>query len=157
MAASIGYVNVLGVKVSAINMPRALEEIDSWVQSREQHYVTITGVHGIMESQRDATIREIHNRAGMITPDGMPLVWISHRRGQKDVRRVYGPDLLLETCKVSMTQGYRHFFYGGAPDVADQLASRLQARFPGLQVVGTYCPPFKPLSPEEDEEIVAQH
>lgn len=156
MTASIGYVNVLGVKVSAINMPRALEEIDGWIQTREQHYVTITGVHGIMESQRDATIREIHNRAGMITPDGMPLVWISHRRGQKDVRRVYGPDLLLETCKASMTQGYRHFFYGGAPGVADQLAGKLQARFPGLQVVGTYCPPFKPLTPEEDEEIVAR-
>jgi len=156
MTASIGYVNVLGVKVSAINMPRALEEIDSWIQTREQHYVTITGVHGIMESQRDATIREIHNRAGMITPDGMPLVWISHRRGQKDVRRVYGPDLLLETCKASMAQGYRHYFYGGAPGVAEQLASKLQARFPGLQVVGTYCPPFKPLTPEEDEAIVAQ-
>lgn len=156
MTASIGYVNVLGVKVSAINMPRALEEIDGWIQTREQHYVTITGVHGIMESQRDATIREIHNRAGMITPDGMPLVWISHRRGQKDVRRVYGPDLLLETCKASMTQGYRHFFYGGAPGVADQLAGKLQARFPNLQVVGTYCPPFKPLTPEEDEEIVAR-
>lgn len=156
MAAPVEYVNVLGVKVSAINMPRAIEVIDSWVQSREQHFVTITGVHGIMESQRDSTLRDIHNRAGLITPDGMPLVWISHRRGWKNVSRVYGPDLLLEVCNVSTDRGYRHYFYGGAPGVADQLATRLQTRFPGLQVAGTYCPPFRPLTPEEDAEMIEE-
>jgi N-acetylglucosaminyldiphosphoundecaprenol N-acetyl-beta-D-mannosaminyltransferase len=150
------YVNVLGVKVSAINMQRAVAVIDGWIRSREQHYVTITGVHGIMESQRDSGIREIHNRAGLVTPDGMPLVWISHHRGRRDVERVYGPDLLLEVCRVSGQRGYRHYFYGGAPGVADRLAARLIARYPDLRVVGTHCPPFRPLTPDEDVALVTE-
>jgi N-acetylglucosaminyldiphosphoundecaprenol N-acetyl-beta-D-mannosaminyltransferase len=150
------FVNVLGVKVSAINMQRAVAIIDGWIQSREQHYVTITGVHGIMESQRDPSIRDIHNRAGLVTPDGMPLVWISHRRGRRDVERVYGPDLLLELCSISDWRGYRHYFYGGAPGVAEQLADRLRARYPALQVVGTYCPPFRPMSEDEDSALVTR-
>ena len=93
------HANVLGVKVSAINIPLALETIDTWIKNREHHYVTITGVHGVMESQRDEKIRDIHNRAGMVTPDGMPLVWVNHWQGNREVSRVYGPDLMLAVCE----------------------------------------------------------
>ena len=87
-------VDVLGVRISAINMPMALSTIERWIESAARQYVCVTGVHGVMESQRDTALLEIHNRAGLVTPDGMPLVWISHARGMKHVRRVYGPDLL---------------------------------------------------------------
>ena len=155
-AIATSFVNVLGVKVSAIDIPTGLDIINSWVQAGEQNYVTITGVHGVMESQRNPSIRQIHNRAGLVTPDGMPLVWVSHLRGFKQVKRVYGPDLMLALCGVSATHGYRHFFYGGGDGVGDLLAERLHALYPNLQVVGTYSPPFRPLTADEDQAIVDQ-
>lgn len=147
-------VDVLGVRVSAIDMAQALQAIDGWIASRTPHYVCVTGVHGVMESQRDEELRRIHNSAGLVTPDGMPLVWLSRLMGFSQVERVYGPDLMLAVCKLSVERGYRHFFYGGAPGVAEKLRVRLKARFPGLKVAGTYSPPFRPLTPEEDREIV---
>ena len=147
-------INVLGVGVSALNMEMALEIIEGWIERREPHYVCVTGVHGVMESQRDENLRRIHNRAGLVTPDGMPLVWLSRLKGFRHVERVYGPDLMLALCGRSAAKGYRHFFYGGAQGVPEQLAARLQERFPGLQVAGTFSPPFRPLTPEEDDQII---
>lgn len=147
-------VNVLGVGVSAINMAMALEIIEGWIARRERHYVCVTGVHGVMESQRDRRLRRIHNQAGLVTPDGMPLVWLSRLKGHRHVARVYGPDLMLTLCERSVARGYRHFFYGGAEGVPEQLVANLRRRFPGLQVVGIYSPPFRPLTPEEDEQVV---
>ena len=155
-ATATRFVNVLGVKVSAIDIPAALDIINNWVQTGKQNYVTITGVHGVMESQRSPKIREIHNEAGLVTPDGMPLVWVSHLRGFKQVKRVYGPDLMLAVCNASAEHGYRHFFYGGNNGVGDMLAERLREKYPQLQVVGTYSPPFRPLTAEEDQAIVDQ-
>ena len=146
--------NILGVGVSALNMTMALEVIEGWIERREPHYVCVTGVHGVMESQRDENLRRIHNRAGLVTPDGMPLVWLSRLKGFRHVERVYGPDLMLALCERSAAKGYRHFFYGGAEGVPEQLASVLQKRFPGLQVAGTFSPPFRPLTPEEDDQII---
>lgn len=149
-------VNILGVGISAINMAMALQTIAGWISQGQSHYVCVTGVHGVMESQRDAELRWIHNAAGLVTPDGMPLVWLSRLLGFRDVRRVYGPDLMLAVCARSALQGYRHFFYGGAPGVAEQLAGCLRQRFPGLAIAGTYCPPFRPLTREEDVAVVEQ-
>jgi N-acetylglucosaminyldiphosphoundecaprenol N-acetyl-beta-D-mannosaminyltransferase len=146
--------NILGIGVSAINMVMALHTIEGWVGCREPHYVCVTGVHGVMESQRDEALRGIHNAAGMVTPDGMPLVWLSRLMGFRHVERVYGPDLMLAVCQRSAEQGYRQFFYGGGPGVAEKLVYRLQSTFPGLQVAGFYSPPFRALSPEEDEAVV---
>ncbi len=149
-------VNVLGVGVSAIDMAQALDTIECWLARREQHYVCVTGVHGIMESQRDEALRRIHNRAGLVTPDGMPLVWLSWLNGRSHVERVYGPDLMLTCCERSVARGYRHFFYGGGEGVARRLADRLCSRYPGLNVVGTGTPPFRPLSAAEDQAIVRE-
>lgn len=147
-------VNILGVGVSAINMEMALAVIEGWIKRRKPHYVCVTGVHGVMESQRDESLRRVHNQAGLVTPDGMPLVWLSRLKGYRHVDRVYGPDLMLALCEHSVSRGYRHFFCGGAEGVPEQLSEVLQKRFPGLQVVGTYSPPFRPLTPEEDEAVV---
>ncbi len=153
---TIERTNVLGVGISAINLPMALEILHTWIRHKHQTYVCITGVHGVMESQTDPELRRIHNQAGLVTPDGMPMVWMSRLAGHKHVDRVYGPDLMLAVCEVSAEKGYRHFFYGGNEGVPELLRDRLQQRFPGLQVVGTYSPPFRPLTPEEDAAIVAQ-
>ena len=147
-------VNVLGVGVSAIDLGAALRTIEAWIERKEPHYVTITGVHGVMESQRDEELRRIHNRAGLVTPDGMPLVWVSRLAGHREVRRVYGPDLMLALCARSLEEGYRHYFYGGGQGVPERLAERLRSRFPGLRIVGSFSPPFRPLTAEEDVEVV---
>jgi N-acetylglucosaminyldiphosphoundecaprenol N-acetyl-beta-D-mannosaminyltransferase len=85
----------------------------------------------------------------------MPLVWLGRRRGLHLPRRVYGPDLLLEFCETTAGRGYRHFFYGGEPGVPERVAESLKRRFPAIEVCGTFSPPFRPLNPEEDKEIVA--
>lgn len=147
-------VPVLGIQVSAIDILMALAIFDDWIASDKRRYACITGVHGIIESQGEPELREIHNRAGMVTPDGMPLVWVGRYYGHRQMRRVYGPDLLLAVCAHSLQKGYRHFFYGGAEGVPERLASRLQERFPGLEIVGCYSPPFRPLTTEEDQEVI---
>jgi N-acetylglucosaminyldiphosphoundecaprenol N-acetyl-beta-D-mannosaminyltransferase len=147
-------VNILGVGVSAITMDEALKTIGEWIAHREHQYICVRDVHGVMRSQRDATLRRIHNAAGLVTPDGMPLVWLARLKGFRRVERVYGPDLMLASCQLSITRGYRHFFYGGAEGVAERLASRLQERFPGLAIAGTFSPPFRPLEPDEDDAVV---
>lgn len=156
MAEPLPRVDVLGVHVSAIDMPTAVAEIAGWIQRREQHYVCVTGVHGVMESQADPDLREIHNRSGLTTPDGMPMVWAGHRAGADWMTRVYGPDLMLEVLALAAEHGWSSYFYGAGPGVADLLASRLSERFPGLKVAGTSSPPFRPLTPDEDAAVVAQ-
>ena len=148
-------VQILGISVSAINMTQAAAVIEEWVSSRKHHYVCVTGVHGVMESRNDEQLRRIHNEAGLVTPDGMPLVWLSRLKGQGHVRRVYGPDLMLELCRRSLEKKYRHFFYGGAEGVAEKLTGRLRQKFPGIEIAGTLCPPFRTLTEPEDAEIIA--
>lgn len=147
-------VDILGVGVSAIDMPIALELIDQWISNGEHQYVCVTGVHGIMESQRDPRLRDVQNRSGLTTPDGMPLVWAGHAAGARPMERVYGPDLMLALCDLASVRGFSSFFYGGRPGVADRLAQRLQDLYPGLKVAGTYSPPFREPSAAEDEDIV---
>jgi N-acetylglucosaminyldiphosphoundecaprenol N-acetyl-beta-D-mannosaminyltransferase len=147
-------VNILGVGVSPINVDQAVRAIEGWIAERRSHYVCITNIHGIVESQRDSELRQIHNNAGLVTPDGMPLVWASHLLGFRSVERVYGPDLVLALCERSAGRGYRHYFFGGPPGVAERMAECLEQRFPGLVVAGTYAPPFHPLTVEDDDRIV---
>ena len=146
--------NILGVGVSAINMDMAIETIDRWIAERQQNYICVTSVHGVIESQSDHELRKIQNQAGLVTPDGMPLVWVSRLRHYRHVSRVYGPDLMTVVCTTSHSKGYRHFLYGGASGIPERLADQLRNKFPGIQIVGTYSPPFRPLTPEEDEAII---
>src|SRR5271163_1572365 len=151
---NIQRTNILGVGVSAINMSVAIETLDAWVAHQAPNYVCVTGVHGLVESYRDEKLKTIHNNAGLVTPDGMPLVWISRAKGQKHVDRVYGPDLMLAFCKHSVARGYRHFLYGGTPSVVGRLERRLSDLFPGIQIVGRISPPFRVLTEAEDDRIV---
>jgi len=153
-AALVPRVDVLGVQVSVLNMDCALDVLDYWITTGTQQYVCVTGVHGVMESYRDAALQRIHNGAGLVTPDGMPLVWWARTRGYSHVRQVCGAELMLACCERSLTAGYRHFFYGGGDGVADLLVRRLTRRFPGLAVAGTYTPPFRPLTTEEDADVI---
>jgi N-acetylglucosaminyldiphosphoundecaprenol N-acetyl-beta-D-mannosaminyltransferase len=148
-------VNVLGVEVSAIDMSAALSAFEDWIEREQKTYVCVTGVHGVMESQSDAVLREIHNQSGLTTPDGMPMVWCGRYAGAKGMQRVYGPDLMLEVCASGAQRGWKMFFYGAAPGVPEELERMLVKRNPGLQVVGTFSPPYRALSADEKVEIAA--
>lgn len=142
-------VNVLGIGVSDLDQKRAREFLFDALVRGQRGYVTVTGVHGVSEAQNDTALRQIFNRALLVTPDGMPMVWMGKLQGHSSIRRVYGPDLMLNLCEHSIAKGYSHFFYGGVPGVAEELKRNFEARFPGIKIVGTFTPPFRPLTNAE--------
>lgn len=146
-------VNVLGVGISPLSIPLAVAEMERAIERREKGYICVTGVHGVSEAQSSSSFREILNGAFLNTPDGMPMVWMGKLAGRPEIDRVYGPDLFLQACRASKQTKWRHFFYGGAPGVASQLARTLSKRFPWLRVVGVYTPPFRPLNEDERNEL----
>lgn len=153
-AADINRANILGVGVSAINLGQAVSTIDEWIRNRESNYVCVTSAHGIVESQKDTELRRIHNSAGLVTPDGIPLVWLMKLQGHRHVGRVYGPDLMLAVMRSSVEHGHKHFFYGATESTLQSLQDNLERQFPGVQVIGSHAPPYRPLTPVEDEEVI---
>src|SRR6266851_6661044 len=146
---------VLGVRVDAVQIAGVVLQMEDWIARREScQYIAVTGMHGVTEAQHDARFKAVLNSAGLVVPDGMPLVWISRWLGFNLRRRVYGPELMASFCEQTAAKRYRHFFYGGAPGVADDLASQFVSRFSGALVVGTFSPPFRALTAEEDREII---
>ena len=148
-------VNILGVKMSSVNMSEAVSRVEELIESRGKGYVCVTGVHGIMEAQKDRSLRAILNKSFLSVPDGMPTVWVGHFYGQKQMQRVYGPDFMLALCERSVTAGYRHFLYGGNVGVAESLRAALLRNYPGLAVVGTHTPPFRVLNQTEKADLIA--
>ena len=147
---------VLGVPVSAVQTQGVVARMEEWIRERSRcHTIAPTSMHGIVEAQHNPSFKEILNSVDAVVPDGMPLVWLGRHRGRHLPRRVYGPDLLLEFCETTAGRGYRHFFYGGEPGVPERLAESLKRRFPAIEICGTFSPPFRPLDPEEDKEVVA--
>jgi N-acetylglucosaminyldiphosphoundecaprenol N-acetyl-beta-D-mannosaminyltransferase len=152
-AESIPSFRVLGVRVNAVQIPDAIRILESWIGERgASRYVAVTGMHGVSEARKNRRFHEVLEAADLVVPDGMPLVWLGRLRGSSWLRRrVYGPELMETFCRRTGSK-YRHFFYGGATGVADQLARVEHERY-GIQVAGTYCPPFRPLSGEEEKEV----
>jgi N-acetylglucosaminyldiphosphoundecaprenol N-acetyl-beta-D-mannosaminyltransferase len=146
---------VLGVRVHAVQMPDAIAQLREWIQNRETgRYVAVTGMHGVAESRQDRNFRKVLNTADLVVPDGMPLVWLGrwHRYSLRE--RVTGSELMAAFCRETGPQ-CRHFFYGGAPGVADDLGRTLHERY-GIVVAGTYVPPFRPLTEGEEREVAAR-
>jgi len=149
-------INVLGVGLSEINYELALSQIGAAIEEGRKGYVTVTGVHGVSESQEDERLREVHNASFLTTPDGMPMVWMGKLAGSSVMDRVYGPDLMLLVLRAGVERGWRHFFFGGGEGVADELREKLEARIPGVKVVGTFTPPFRPLDDGEEAALAAR-
>lgn len=147
---------VLGVPVNAVQIPQVIAWMEQCIHERgKARYVAVTGMHGVTESRQDPEFCSMLKEADLVVPDGMPLVWLGRLRGFSHLaRRVYGPELMETFCRETGGK-YRHFFYGGAPGVADHLALVEQERH-GIRIAGTYCPPFRPLSEEEDRAVIAR-
>lgn len=146
----IPRVNILGVGVSPVNLSQTVDILEKWRAEGRREYVLCTSVHGLMEAQRDPEIRSALNRSGLTTEDGMPLVWWCQRSGYFNAGRVNGPDLLFAMCERATQNGHRHYFYGSSPRIIEAMVSHLVERYPGMTIAGYRCPPFRPLTPEED-------
>jgi len=143
---------VLGVSVDAVQIPDVIELMKRWISARTAcRFIAFTGMHGISEALKDPSFKETLNSADLVVADGMPLVWLGRWYGYPMPRRVYGPELLKAFCCATGPR-YRHYFYGGGPGVADRLASILTQQY-GVHSVGTYYPPFRPLTEEEKMEV----
>ena len=151
-------VNLIGVDVGTATLSEVVQDVVDWATGlppgSTPRVVNATSVHGLIEAQRDPGFRAILNGASRITPDGMPLVWLGKLLGMTTMGRVYGPTLMKEVCRRTAGLPVRHFFYGGARGVPEELAWRLEAEFPGLQVAGTLSPPYRALTEDELSEIV---
>ncbi len=153
--AAIPRVNVLGVGIHAVDMDSALDAVFS-AAARPGccGYVTVTGVHGVIESQDDEALKRIHNASYLSLPDGIPMVWMGRASGHRRMRQVAGPDFMPRVFARSAASGERHFLWGGGPGVVDTLKARLEERHPGVRIVGAVTPPFRALTAAEEAELV---
>ena len=147
--------HVLGVQVNAVQLSDVIDVMEHWIWGgRGCHFIAVTNVHVVIEAQHDASFKKAVASAHMIVPDGMPLVWVGRLRGHSLYQPVRGPELLIEFCRQTHTKSYSHFFLGGSPGIPEEVAARLRRQFPGMRIHGTYSPPFRPLSMEEDACVV---
>lgn len=147
--------SILGVGFDFIDYAAALDTIDRWREQGTRQYITITNPHAVRTCTLDPHFRQITARSGLTLPDGAGIVLAANIFRYRNHGRVTGPTLMLKACDWGRMHNYRHFFYGGAEGVAKTLATRLGEKYPGLQVAGTYCPPFRQLTRQEDEDIIA--
>ena len=147
-------VNVLGVGISVLNLRTALDAIAEAVRGRRKGYICVTGVHGVMEAQKDEKFRHILNQAFLCTPDGMPMVWVGKLRGHRAMRRVYGPDLDAGRVRVEREKAAAVTFFSAAlPGRRSNCATGSSPAFRDLQVVGCHTPPFRPLAAAEKMQL----
>lgn len=148
--------NILGTGISAIDLRQAREAVLAALAERRKGYVCTADARVVDLAADDAALRARLNASFLTTPDGMPLVWLGRALGHRGVGRVYGPDLMIELCAATVATGHSHFFYGGAPGVAESLRDRLVARFPGLRIAGIFTPPFGSLDAETETDLRAR-
>ncbi len=154
--------SVAGVNISTTTYDEVVQYCRNWIAQRRaeggqarSHYICVTSVHGVIESRDHPDIRDTLNGADIATPDGMPLVWALRSFGVSQQERVYGPTLMLHLCRDAAAHGHRVFLYGSTSECLGELRQRLVNTFPGLQICGSYSPPFRALTPEEDAGIDA--
>jgi N-acetylglucosaminyldiphosphoundecaprenol N-acetyl-beta-D-mannosaminyltransferase len=152
----MGAPRILGMRVDPTSYEEATEKVLAWAAAGESRYVCVANVHMVMEAHDDPSFRALVNAADLVTPDGMPLVWMLRKLGYPHQKRVYGSELTSRVCAEAARRGVPVGFYGGHPEALEALVRNLSARFPGLRVVYAYSPPFRPLTPEEDERVTEE-
>lgn len=148
--------NIVGAPISVVSLPKVLSIFERWIGDDRDRIVLLRDVHGAMRARSDPAVRDVQDEAELVLPDGMPIVWAVRLTGQDSISRVCGIDLFPAACEHGVAHGWRHYLYGASPGVAEKLARMMRERYPGIEIVGSDCPPFRPLTPEEDEEACAK-
>jgi N-acetylglucosaminyldiphosphoundecaprenol N-acetyl-beta-D-mannosaminyltransferase len=148
---------LLGVPLAITDYQRTLDWIDAAVRTDARGYICVAAVHTVMASREDRELMEAVRGASFTVPDGQPLVWALNALGHRLRGRVYGPTLMDRACARAARNGQKFYLYGGRnPGALSELARMLRLRHPGLSIVGGHCPPFRPLSAAEEDQIAAQ-
>ena len=153
MNTNLKKINILNVGISQLNIEQCIQSISDKIESSSKGYVTVTGAHGLIESSKSNYIKLIHNNSFLTIPDGMPLVWVSKLKGSKNISRCFGPEMMFQFFRKTTDSDIKHFFYGGNVGVADELKQAMELKFPKTKIVGTYCPPFRKLNNEEEQDL----
>ena len=148
--------NILGVEIAAINMDWLLEFTCRNIKALSGDYMCVSNVHTTVTAYEDRAYREIQNGGIMAIPDGGPLSSVGRKRGFSQMQRTTGPSYLEEILKLSEQYGWRHYFYGATEETLSKLAEELAKKYPGVTVAGMYSPPFRPLTEEEDAQVIAR-
>lgn len=148
--------NIMGVRIAAVNMEWLLEYLDQNLGQLKGDYICVSNVHTTVLSYEDAAYCKIQNDGLMALPDGGPLRTEGKRRGFSAMDRITGPDLMGRIFEKSPEKGYRHFFYGSTEQTLQTLRRTLEEKYPGIQIAGSYSPPFRKLEQKEDEKIVKE-
>jgi N-acetylglucosaminyldiphosphoundecaprenol N-acetyl-beta-D-mannosaminyltransferase len=148
--------SILGMRVHATSYADAVQRIAAWAEARESRYVCEAPVHMVMESYDSTEYRAVINGADLVTPGGMPIVWMMRLLGVQRQPRVYGPAMTLLVCEHAAKHGLRVGFYGGTEKSLTALVTEVKRRYQGIQVVYAFSPPFRPVTPEEDAKVRAE-
>ena len=146
--------HILGMRVDSGTYQKATDRIQAWSRGAESRYVCVSNVHMTMETVDSDAFRNVVNSADMVTSDGMPLVWMLRRLGLPDSERVYGPELVLHVCAMAERERIPIGLYGGTDDSLERFTAFLAERYPALEVAYRHAPPFRPLTDEEDQDVV---
>ncbi|HZF25649.1 MAG TPA: WecB/TagA/CpsF family glycosyltransferase [Steroidobacteraceae bacterium] len=147
---------ILGCHVDALSWTGTLDLIVKWARRRESRYVCICNVHSVVTARRDPDFQAVLTSADAALPDGMPLAWYLRRHGFKDQQRINGPDLLARLSARAASLGLPVFFIGSTAAILARMTARLRCSQPALDIVGTLSPPFRSLTPRENESIAAE-
>lgn len=145
---------VLGFPLDLLDYAVANDWILGFAFYGESRYICCANVHTVMEAYDSPEFASVINSADLVTPDGMPLVWMMRLKGERKQTRVYGPTLMLHVLETAAQEGIPVGFYGGKTEVLELLVRQMQARYEGLNVVYAFSPPFRELNPQEQDEIV---
>jgi exopolysaccharide biosynthesis WecB/TagA/CpsF family protein len=149
--------NVLGVRISAVDYDAAAERILRAARMGQPLAVSALAVHGLMTGALDATQRHRLNAIDMLVPDGQPVRWALNRLYGASLRdRVYGPNLMLELCRHAATESLPIFLFGGDAVMLDDLSTRLVDQIPGLEIAGRRASRFRTLDAAERAELVEE-
>lgn len=148
------YCKILGTNINVTDMESTCRYLAENLEKLRGKYICVSNVHTTVLGFRDLDYRKVQNQAAMALPDGKPLSIVSKSRGFNKAQRVPGPDLMPRILELSREKGYRHFFYGSEEETLEKLKKNLLQKYPYLQIVGMYAPPFRELTKEEDNQIV---
>lgn len=146
--------NIMGVNIAAIDMQWLLDFTKKNIKNLSGDYMCVSNVHTTVISYEDRSYCAVQNGGIMAIPDGGPLSTVGQKRGFINMKRTTGPSYMDEILRISMTKGYRHYFYGSTEMTLKKLYGILEKDYPGVQVAGMYSPPFRPVTDAENEEIV---
>lgn len=145
---------VVGAPVTAAAFTEQISQIVDWAHKRESRMVCVANVHMLMEAVQDPEFAMVLEEADMVTPDGMPLVWMMRKQGFSNQDRVAGLDIMNEMFARAQVENLSIFFLGSTDQVLEQLRGRLSKEYPSLRIAGMYSPPFRTLSGEETCELI---